>query len=93
MIVVLSSRADANLESIGNWIANDNPLRAVTFVDELYAACVNIGDNPLLHAFVPGSRSLRKTLFAPYAIYYRVRRDHVLIVSIRHGARDNRRLR
>lgn len=87
MKVIKSPKAEADLESIGDWIARDNPLRAVSFVREMSAACDDIGDHPELHPLFRGSRSLRKKLFYPYLILYRVRRDQVVIVSIRHGAR------
>jgi toxin ParE1/3/4 len=93
LIVVFSRRADAELEQIGDWIARDNPLRAITFVEELREACVELGDNPQLYPLMSDSGTLRKRPFQPYLILYRVRRKDVLIVSIWHSARDNRQPR
>ena len=42
----LSPRAETDLEEIGDYIAHDNPERALTYVDELMAACAGIADNP-----------------------------------------------
>jgi len=44
--VRLSQRAAIDLEEIGDYIARDNPHRAITFVDELQAACRKIADHP-----------------------------------------------
>ena len=92
MIVVFSQRADADLEAIGDWIARDNPGRAISFVAELRCACEELGANPRMYPFLPGSRTLRKRTFEQYLILYRVHAK-VFIVSIWHGARDRRRFR
>lgn len=65
----------------------------MSFVGELEAACERIGEHPLAYPLLTGSGSMRKGSFCPYLILYRVHRGTVVIVSIRHGARDNRRRR
>ena len=32
MIVLMTGEAEADLEEIGDWIAEDNPLRAIAFI-------------------------------------------------------------
>ncbi|MFL5069704.1 MAG: type II toxin-antitoxin system RelE/ParE family toxin, partial [Xanthobacteraceae bacterium] len=39
MNVVITDPAADDLETIGDWIAKDNPVRALTFVRELRVAC------------------------------------------------------
>ncbi|UGY11160.1 type II toxin-antitoxin system RelE/ParE family toxin [Phyllobacterium pellucidum] len=39
--------------SIGDYIADDNPWRAVTFLEELEARCASIVDFPNSHALLP----------------------------------------
>lgn len=39
MIVVFADEAEADLERIGDYIAQDNPRRAFTYVQELRARC------------------------------------------------------
>jgi toxin ParE1/3/4 len=46
MIVAFTDEAKANLRAIGDWIANENPARAETFVDELVASCEQLADMP-----------------------------------------------
>jgi toxin ParE1/3/4 len=83
-----SRRAERDLIGIGDWIRPDNPPCAESFVDELDAACVAIGEFPFAYPEYPGGRDgVRKRSFGNYLIFYRIRRDHVLIVSIRHAAR------
>ena len=42
MKLVLTEEARADLVRIADWIARDSPRRAVTFVDEVEAHCVQI---------------------------------------------------
>jgi toxin ParE1/3/4 len=93
LTVTYSALAERELEEIGLWIARDNPVRAITYVEELRAACDGIGDHPGRYPIVGGSPPLRKKLFYPYLILYRERRNGVLIVSVRHGRRDSSTLR
>lgn len=44
MIVILSAEAEKDLEAIGQYIANDSPRRAVTFIDELLTRCLAIAN-------------------------------------------------
>jgi toxin ParE1/3/4 len=41
--LVFSPRAEADLEEIGDYIARDNPARAISFLDELRAHCGDAG--------------------------------------------------
>jgi plasmid stabilization system protein ParE len=45
--VLFTEAAESDLEAIGDWIAKDNPGRAMTFVRELRRSCVDIGPRPL----------------------------------------------
>ena len=42
----ITSAAEADLEEIADYIARDNPVRAMTFVRELYERCFDIADMP-----------------------------------------------
>jgi toxin ParE1/3/4 len=58
MIVVITSAAEADLESIGDWIAEDNPTRALTFVQELRRRCESLIDAPRAYSLVPRYENL-----------------------------------
>ena len=53
MIVRIAREAEADLEAIGDWIAEDSPLRAATFVAELREACMTLAQVPEGYALVP----------------------------------------
>jgi toxin ParE1/3/4 len=53
MIVVISDAAEAELEAIGDWIAEANPTRALSFVMELRRRCEALSDVPKGFPLVP----------------------------------------
>ena len=46
MRITLSPLAERDLEAIGDYIAEDNPARALSFVAELRAQCITIAKQP-----------------------------------------------
>jgi plasmid stabilization system protein ParE len=90
MIVRLSSEAQRDLEEIGDRIAADNPARAVTFVQELHAACLGLADFPERFALVPRyeRHGVRHRVHGNYLIFYRIVDGQVVVIHILHGARD-----
>lgn len=94
MKVGYAHTAAIDLAEIADWIAADNPARAVTFVAELQAACERIGLNPRATPIVPryGSEHIRRRVYRKYLIFYRVEPKRVVILHILHGARDHDRI-
>jgi toxin ParE1/3/4 len=90
MIVVITEAAEADLEAIGDWIAADNPARALTFVLELRDGCETLADNPRRHALVPRYEHLgvRRRPYRDYLIFYRIADDRIEVLHVLHGARD-----
>ena len=87
LVVLPAARAD--LLEIGDFIAADNPPRALTFVAEIEARMLKILDMPgaslrrdELH---PGLRSVRH---GRYAIFFVEAEDEVRVVRVIHTARD-----
>lgn len=85
---ILSPRAEADLEEIGDYIARDNPRRALTFVAELQQRCRRIADAPasfpLREELGPG---VRMALHGRYLIFFREVPEGVRIERVLHGAR------
>lgn len=90
MIVTLTSAAEVDLEAIGDWIAQDNPSRALTLIAELRDACATLGRLPEGYSLVPRyERSgIRRRVYGNYLIFYRVDKEQVQVLHILHGARD-----
>jgi toxin ParE1/3/4 len=89
MKVRFTREAEADLEGIGDKIAERNPVRATTYVRELRERCLSVGDFP--RAWPPRPQwgeSVRITVHGNYVIVHRVRDEMVQILRVVHGARD-----
>lgn len=84
-----SRRAEIDIEDIGDFIARDNPARALTFVQELRVRCRKLADFP---EAVPARTTLgddvRIAVFGRYLILYAMHRDILEVRRVVHGARD-----
>jgi toxin ParE1/3/4 len=90
MIVVVTPAAEADLESIGDYIAAHNPARAVTFIRELRGQCLELGEMPEAFALVPRyeRQGIRRRVFGNYLIFYRIDADRIVVLHILNGAMD-----
>lgn len=76
------------MAAIAEFIAEDNPERAITFADELLSLCQRIADRP--RAFqrrddlAPG---LRQAVHGRYLVLFTADEKGVVIERIVHGAR------
>jgi toxin ParE1/3/4 len=89
MKVRFSEQALRDLEGIADFIAQDNPRRAVSFVTEIHQACSRLVDAPRGHPLIEHpSGDIRRAVYKPYSIFYMLDGEDVLIDRILHGARD-----
>lgn len=90
MKVRLAAEAEADLERIADTVARDNPPRALTFVQELRAACLGLADFPERFPLVPrhADRGVRRRVHGNYLVFYRVEADGVTVLHVLHGAMD-----
>jgi toxin ParE1/3/4 len=86
----ISAEAEADLDAIWDYIANDSPTNADRFLERLVTTLTTtLSTLP----FAGRSRDefeagLRSFPVENYIAFYRVRKDTVEIVRIIHGARD-----
>ena len=88
-------KADADIDAVAQYIANDSLVAAERFVDAVEATGLRICNNPLLYARIdlriPGYDKVRKCPvigFPDYLIFYHVDADMVVVCRVVHGARD-----
>jgi len=88
MNVVVSDEAEADLERIADYIAEDNPARALSFVRELGARCGEIAHMPRGFPLVPPyeQKGIRRRVHGSYLIFYRINGGVIEILHILHGA-------
>jgi toxin ParE1/3/4 len=86
--------AEADLETIGDYIARDNPRRALSFIRELRQRCARIAEMPRAALLRPElGAGVRVVTFGRYLICYSERGDgQVVIERIVHGARSLKNL-
>lgn len=90
MIVEITADAEADLEAIADYIARDNPARAVSFVRELGRSCMDLADFPEAWPLVPRyeTQSIRRRVHGRYLIFYQIHGDKVTVLHILNGAMD-----
>lgn len=90
MIVLFSAEAESDLETLGDYIARDNPARAISFLGELRQQCRGLADFPDRFPLVPRyeAAGIRRCSHGNYLIFYRIETDKVIILHILHGAQD-----
>ena len=90
MKIVFTDAAKADLRDIGDWIAEDNPVRARSFIVELRQKTLSIALNPRLYPIALNLeiQGIRRRLYKGYLIFYRVSEKRIEILHILHGARD-----
>ena len=88
MRLSFSPRADLDIEEIGDYIARDNPRRALSFIEEIRAHCVRVAETPTVFParedLAPG---LKMAVHGNYLILFQVQADTVRVERIVHGAR------
>ena len=86
--VLFSRRVEKDLEGIADFIGQDSPRRALTFIRELRERCVAIAHHPeaypLREEYGPG---IRMTVHGRYLIFHRLRGGALVIEHVVHGAR------
>lgn len=87
---ILEARILGARAAIGEWISQDNPARAASFVDELEDACRGLLDFPQAFpvSVCKDGRVIRRRVHGDYLIPYEALVDRVLIAAVVHGARD-----
>jgi len=82
-------RAEADLASIYNYIADDDPLAAEQWVEKLMERATLAAHAPHAGRIVPefGVSELREVLVQSYRIVYRIRSAEVHVVTVFEGHR------
>ena len=90
MKLVFSAHARADLTGIGDYIARDNPARALTFVEEIEKKCRALPALPFAHPLVARHEAsgIRRTIHGSCLIFYRVEPEAVAILRVLRGAMD-----
>ena len=89
MTVVFSPAANDDLMEIAVFIAQDNPKRALSFIDELEDKCQLLGISPGIGTQRPElGAGVRMLPHGRYIIFYREAEPGIRIERILHSSRD-----
>ena len=86
--LVAEPRADLDVAATFDWYENEEAGLGQDFLDELRAAYDRIADGPL--AYQDLRSGIRRGLLRrfPYAVYFAVEGDVVVVLAVLHVARD-----
>ncbi|OGT07828.1 MAG: plasmid stabilization protein [Gallionellales bacterium RIFCSPHIGHO2_02_FULL_57_16] len=89
MHIELSTAALRDLESIGDYIAQDNPQRAKSFMGELRDQCVKIAKSPQAYRLRSElGDGIRSCTYGNYVIFFREDQIMLRVLRILHGSMD-----
>jgi len=85
----LSPYVESDLDEIASYIAADNPVRAVSFIDEIAEHFCMIGKNPRSYQLRPEiGPDARLATYRHYVILFRLLTDSVSVERVVHGSRN-----
>lgn len=93
MKVTLSTPAKRDLEGIRTHIEKSNPVRAISFVEELRDVARRIGDMPRAFPLIPRyeQHGIRRRSYNGYGILYSVQPDRLFVHRIIGPGQDHDR--
>ena len=79
---------DADIESAFDWFESEQLGLGLEFLEEVREAYLRIRDNPFKYADLRSGirRSLTKRF--PYAVYFAVEKELIVVLAVLHTARD-----
>jgi plasmid stabilization system protein ParE len=84
----LTSAAEKEFADAAQYLLDASPQAALDFVEVVSSAIEEIAENPHRYAVHARGIHVRRTQVHPYSIFYEIKPDHVLILSISHDARE-----
>ena len=89
--VHLRPDAEADIEESAMWYENQAQGLGDSFLDEVLNTLEVISENSYIYAVV--HRQTRRALIDrfPFAIYYRIEEDSLIIIAVMHGSRHPKR--
>jgi toxin ParE1/3/4 len=89
MRLELSSYVEGDLDGIADFIAQDNPRRALTFIQDIRAKFHDILRNPMIYQLRPDiGEEARMVTIGNYAILFHVMGEVVRIERVAYAGRD-----
>lgn len=87
MKIIWSPLAIDRTAEIAEYIAQDKPLAAEKWINTVFSKIAQLETSPEIGRVVPeiGNKQFRELIYGNYRIIYRVEKEHIFILTIRHG--------
>ena len=82
MEIIWSPLAIGDLKEIGDFIAQDNPIKPTTFVDELIASVERLNSFPESGQILEENSVFRQITHRGYRLIYQFRQKKILIITV-----------
>ncbi|MSQ85002.1 MAG: type II toxin-antitoxin system RelE/ParE family toxin [Myxococcales bacterium] len=89
MKLVWTDQAAVDLDAIADFIAVDDPIAAVQWVEQLVATAERVPQSPRMGRKVPefGREDVRELIHANYRIVYRIGKENIEVLTVFEGHR------
>jgi plasmid stabilization system protein ParE len=86
--VHIRPEAEIDVDEATTWYEKQRKGLGPEFLDEFWKGLERIQENPYLYSVV--YRNTRRVLVRrfPFAIYYRIEHNSLIVVAVNHGSRD-----
>jgi plasmid stabilization system protein ParE len=88
--LTLRAAARAEFDEAFDWYETQQPGLGVTFASRIHEAFDRISAGPALYPVVFGDVRRAVVRRFPYAIFFRVRPQRIVVLAVFHGSRDPR---
>ena len=87
MKIIWSPLAIDRASEIAEYIASDKPSAANKWITKVFSKVDQLESSPEIGRVVPeiGNEQFRELIYGNYRIIYRIEKNQVLILTIRHG--------
>jgi toxin ParE1/3/4 len=87
MKIVWSPLAIDRVSEIAGYIARDKPSAAGKWIDTIFLKVAHLKSSPEIGRIVPeiNNRQFREILYGNYRIIYRIEKEQISILTVRHG--------
>ena len=87
--LILSVEAESDFDTTFDWYEEQRAGLGIEFVSHVQAALDLIASRPEM--FAPRAENVRRALVRrfPYAVYYRLEPDRIVVLAIVHTSRDS----
>ena len=87
MRIIWSLLAVDRASEIAGYIAQDKPSSAINWIDAVFSKVAQLKSSPEIGRIVPeiNDSQFRELIYGNYRIIYRIEKEQISILTIRHG--------